>query len=431
MGYIVPVLKEKFINSKIIILHIEDDLDCLPPEGVAALSSMDNKTIKDFLEKEVPQTDVSRIRIIEWRPSLYFYKEKYTSLLSAAVEFIKKMDAENRTVAAFGKRWFRNCFKNLEIIQQTLLYRETDIPVIVTGSGPSLEEALPVIQKMQNKSLIISASSSLLALAHGNVTPDIIITADGGTWALQHIYPYFRLSAESKFQPCIAAYLNAALPSQCYNIPCIIINDGSLWQSIILNSLALPSVIIPQKGTVSAFAVELALLLSRGNIYIAGMDFSVRDIRTHVRPYGFDHLFYSCADRFSPVYSKSFVRSRLLREGGSLDIYAAWFKNQLNSWPKRIFSINGNHGLFENKLPAEKENVKKIKLTPGVHKKNSPGIRQAGLAALLAALKDQRYAENLKAELTPLLFAGQECNKEELEKTIIKLAGAADGLVNG
>ena len=422
LGYLVPVLREKFKQSRIIALHVDSSF---PQIGVPAWRCTDTLSVQDFLERELPETDASRIRIIEWRPSLNYYGEAYLNLLSQVVEFIKRVDAGQRTTNAFGRRWVRNFFKNVGNLQKAVLYRETEIPVIVTGSGPGLETAIPVIRQLQESCLVMAASSSITALERGGITADIAVATDGGAWALQHIYPYFRGSERAL---AFASSLFAALPSQCGSIPNLVMNDGSFWQSIVLHELGIPSVIIPQKGTVAASAVELALLLSSGNIYLAGMDFSVRDIRTHARPYGFDHLSWGSASRFSPVYSQSFIRSGLIQKGGSYGVYASWFKNRLSAWPKRIFTLGNNHTIFENTgspKPAGKKD--KSDYFKAVQLDNDPAaFRKKGAASLLKAMETPGYAAKVKAELTPLLFPGEnEVPDRELRRAIEETAEGA------
>jgi len=422
LGYIIPVLREKFKTSKIIALHVNTDFK--QQSGVPALFGTDAKEVQKFLEAEIPEIEASRIRIIEWRPSLNYYKEEYLKLLSTAVEFIKRMDAGNRTTAAFGKRWVRNFFRNLNFITECLLYKETDIPIIITGSGPGLEEAMPVIKEGQNNCLVIAASSSVMALSRGGVTADIVISTDGGNWALNHIYECCRTKTAA-----IAASLTAALPSQCSGTPRLIINDGSFWQSVVLHELGLPSVIIPQRGTVTATAIELALILSRGNVYLAGIDLCVKDIRTHARPYAFDNLLSGRASRFTPVYSQVFVRSSLIRKGGSMDIYAAWFKNQLASWPKRIFSIGGSSEVFGSSIPfdpaaLEQTAVKRRDCFNTMCVNGEPELFcKRGADALLTEIKKTKFAQKIKNELTPLLFPGEnKVTEQELENAIKETA---------
>ena len=419
LGYIIPVLREKFKTCKIIALHIGD----FPPvPDSVALQKCDDDDLRKFLEKEVPDTDSKNIRIIEWRPSLKFYGKEYARLLSLTAEFLKRADAGRRTTAAFGRRWVRNFFKNLTLIRMAVLFKQAEYPVIITGSGPGLETALPVIEKLKDRCLIAAASSSALALSHMNLSADFVIATDGGSWALRHLYPLYRNDLNTGL---LAVNLCAALPSQCTNTPFLIINDGSFWQSIVLNALGLPSVIVTQKGTVSATAVELAMTLTKGNIYLAGIDLCVNDIRTHARPYAFDFILAQNECRFTPVYSQSFTRSSLLKAGGSMDIYASWFKNQLSSWPKRIFSLGGSHEVFETSLPTEKSVLKNSReYFKIVNANEDPALFcKRGAEALLDAFDDSRYCENLRRELAPLLFPGENSvENSELKAAITQIA---------
>ena len=415
MGYIIPVLRKRFTESKILVLHIENFKE-EPLQNVYALTSLEPEEIYKFLEINIQKINAEHIKIIEWRPSINYFKDAYVKILSAVTAFLKRTDAEKRTTAVFGKRWIKNFFKNIGNINHTLLYRQMKNPVIITGSGPSLEQALPVIQKAQDNCLIIAASSSVLALSSAGITADIVIAADGGSWALKHIYPFYR----SKNESALAVNLCAALPSQCANTAQLILNDGSFWQNVVLHELALPSVIIPQRGTVTATAVELAFALSSGNIYLAGLDFSVNDIRTHARPYAFDNLFYGKASRFVPFYSESYSRSRLMHGGGSMDIYASWFKEQLSKWPKRIFAIGGNK-IFEHGEPSTHGGLKKTdEFFKASKVENSNNFCKKGIQALLDALKNPEYSQNIKRELNSLLFSGEnEVTERELE-TVLK-----------
>jgi len=419
MGYLVPALRERFNKSKIITLHVdnfpqEQKTGCEQTED-AVLFSIDSSQVKKFLEKEVPETNIENIRIIEWRPSLNYFKEAYITLLSIVVDFLKQISAVKRTTAAFGKRWIKNFFNNLGKLNKILLYRQTEIPVIITGSGPGLEDALPVINKLQKNCLIIAASSSAMALSSGGIKADIVIATDGGNWALRHLLftqrnkEHFHNTDGNYFSEGYAVNLCAALPSQTKDSPFFILNDGSFWQSVILHELAVPSVIIAQRGTVTATAVDLALLLSSGGIYLAGMDFSNSDIITHARPYAFDGFLFGKANRFLPVYSESFTRSRLIKEGGSMNIYASWFKDQLQLWPQRIFSLT-DHKIFNKSIPeknAELKNTNNIFNIKNI-KEDTACFYKRGTNALFSAMRNSKYADSIKKELASLLFPSDE-----------------------
>jgi hypothetical protein len=302
-----------------------------------------------------------------------------------------------------------------------------DMPIVITGSGPGLEAALPQILAAREEVFILAASSSLPALAAGGITPDMVISTDGGAWALLHLHACFRMAKP----PMLACGLFAALPSQCAALPLLPLTDGTMWQSMALHSLGIPSALVPQRGTVTASALELALALSSGSIFLAGMDLAIPDIRSHARPYSFDHLFYGAASRLRPVYSQHFTRSREIKAGGSHDVYAAWFKNKIASWPARIFSLGGNHTVFENSLGKVKKEFFTTEVTELHGEKDDCRIKtpcssvysvvnnhfkvitvngspeeRRGRAAetLIAALGNPQYAAALSGELAPLLF---------------------------
>jgi hypothetical protein len=194
------------------------------------------------------------------------------------------------------------------------------------------------------------------------------------------------------------------------------LNDGSLWQSIALNAVGLPSVTIPQRGTVTASALDLAMILTSGDIFLAGMDLSVDDIKSHARPNAFDYLFYGCALRTRPVYSQIFKRSRDIISGGSLEIYAAWFKSRIAALPDRIFSLGGNHEVFESNLPKKplekegkrNENSFKVAFVDG----SVRGRVKQATDALQASLNDPKFAVTLTEELAPLLCPSSDNTAE-------------------
>jgi hypothetical protein len=407
-GFLVPVLQRKFPASKIIVLHLEKGFPQLNvPTWQGEIS------VQDFLEKEIPDVETSAIKIIEWRPSLNYYGRSYLALLSDIAQTLKRIDAGRRTTAAFGTRWLRNFFKNLELLREIILYRQMNKPIVIAGAGPGLEKSLSELTALRERYFLIAASSALLALNSRGIRPDMIITADGGGWALQHIYPYFRQKdANSVF----AVNLCAALPSQCTLQPLLLLNDASLWQNLVLHELSLPSVLVSQKGTVTALAVELALQLTTGGIFLAGVDLSLRDIRSHARPYSFDRLFFEAAFRCNPVYSQYFNRAHGITDGGSLSIYAAWFKNQLNSWPKRIYGLSENESVFQKgSIPVAASTAGFFTSQPVKYNE----IKKRALNVLLNALQNIEYQEQLKGELAAMLMPGKNPDIAELTNELL------------
>jgi len=447
-GYIAPPLKKKVPGAKIIALHVEKheearhegfvDTEWFPETGIS---------IQDYLEREIPDSEAAEIQLLEWRPALIAYGQAYLNLVEETVNFIKRVDANARTVKTFGPRWFRNFFKNLGIVSKVLLPALISCPMLVTGAGPGLETAIPIIRKGRGRFFLLAASSSVAALKAGNLIPDMVISTDGSPWVKYHLYEFFR--DPGNLGCPLALALTAALPSQAKNSPVLLIGDGSFWQTLILSGLEIPFVSLPQRGTVSATALDLAFVLTKGEVFLAGMDLGNRDIRSHARPYSFDVFIEEKAGRLAPAYSQTYRRSSLLKAGGSYGIYASWFEKQLGSYPKKLHSLGGNNPVFnaiETQSPFFATDTEEIlprttrtsetgekKIKPQIRNYTDDNVRsrsQRALMVLESGLKDPGLSSKLESELKTLLFGGAAVSGQELIDAVYSLAGFRRGGIN-
>jgi len=448
LKFMVSPLKKKFPDAAIIALHAETpaalnkELCIIPPD--ASWYPETGISVQDFLEQKIPDIEAARIRIIEWRPALAVYKNVYLSLVEETAAFIKRSDANARTIAAFGKRWIKNFFKNIRLVTTILRPCIISKPILVTGAGPSLEDVLPVIKKASGEGsvFVVAVSSSVAALKAAGIEADMLITTDGGHWASFHLFEYFYRthSAEQlpkKPLPSLAASLTALLPSQCGDVPILPISDGSLWQTLILKSLEIPFLTLPQRGTVTAAAVDLSFTLTEDVIYLAGLDLANNDIHTHARPYSLDRFIEKNDMRANPAYSQSFKRSSLLKTGGSYGIYAAWFKThiakQAELYPNRLYSIGNNHKVFIDLQTTEIKKTSTIKYDTSapsfatINIAHNEHTLEKALSALQTALKDTALKPILEKELSPMLFGygmQQSDDSVDIMKALYNLTGA-------
>jgi hypothetical protein len=438
MGYMIPVLREKHPRARIIALHISDFF--VPRENrgeqsaaVAAAADADavwspgqGMPVQQFLEEEIPDVEARFVGLIEWRPALAAYGQDYLWLLAETVDFIKRIDANARTVRGFGRRWFKNVFKNLRMFQKIREPAPFFGPLLVTGAGPSLEEALPLIRERKKREGlgILAAASSVEALAAGGIRPDLIISTDGGGWAAAHLRDALR-----KKPLVLTAALTAALPSQCGNLPVLVLSDGSVWQNLVLNRMGIPFIPLPPRGTVTASALDLALALTRGEVFIAGMDLSHRDLRTHARPYAFNRLLEFTASRFRPLYSSTFVRAAAIAASGNHGIYAAWFNRRLAAYPDRLHTLGNNNPVFNplggGRLPEGPGDGPTPVPAEGFFGGRicAPAFpAEQAREALLGALSDPAVAPLIAGELGPLLLTeGEEPAPQRIKQIVRSL----------
>ncbi|MCL2374187.1 MAG: DUF115 domain-containing protein [Treponema sp.] len=439
LGYMVAPLKTRFPHAKIISLHADAPPAACDADRSPAVEAPDSRwhpgtgvSAQDFLEREIPDSAAAEIRILEWRPSLSAYGGAYLALVEESAQFIKRADANARTINAFSKRWFRNFIKNLGIMRKVICPSPFAAPILVTGAGPSLDDAIPLIRAAQHGSLfVLAAASSAPALHAAQIAPTMLISTDGGIWAAFHLFDSLR-GAEIPCPP-IAAALTAALPSQCADTPILPISDGSFWQTLILKELKIPFIALPPRGTVSASALDLAFALTSGDIFIAGLDLANCGIRSHARPYSLDRFLEEKASRLDPVYSQSFKRSSLLKAGGSYGIYASWFKKQLAAYPSRLYSIGKNNHVFcRGAMSAGQPQLTQAAGLPSprgwaahttaIQFAEDPCRRAYGI--LEEALRNPAYSQAAQEDLTPILLGGAgESTAHDLIDALRSFAG--------
>ena len=408
LGHLAAALGKQFPSSKIISLHCSPFFCKENSAGGLSWSAGSAESLEDFLEEFITDADAAEVKLIEWKPSINAYGKACLDLASRTVECIRRITANRKTVRNFGRRWLRNALHNLEALRNQAVILPGSAPVLVCAAGPSLKESMEDIQKWKQSTsppLLIAVSSAAAALLYKGIIPDITIAADGGSWARFHLTESFRLCANGSFSEekrmILAASLTAALPSQTVHWPVLFLCDGSLWQELLLRTADIPFLTFPQRGTVSASALDLAFYASTGNVYIAGLDLEHRDLLTHARPYAFETITELSAERRHPRYSQIFEREEIIRRSGSNEIYAAWFKTHLDSFPRRL------HTIFHSGLgiAPEKPSLNGGELPRFTISKTKPNPDRKGLIeALLNALDNPLTTERISKELGELLL---------------------------
>ncbi len=445
LEYLVPGLGRRFPEARILAVHCspflrtplaDQELAALPPERRWFPDA--TESLAAFLERTIPETELPGVQVIEWRASLEVYGPLLLPIWSQIADFLKRGHANLRTVQAFGPRWLKNAIRNVGLLRRALAFEAGDQPVVIAGAGPSLATVLPLLKKAkgENACTLVAVSSAVPALLASRLVPDLVIATDGGFWARSHLTDYLRRASGKNAVP-FAAALTASLPSQLATQDALILADASLWQTALLRALDLPYFSAPQRGTVTATALDVALGLTTGTVYLAGFDLAHRDLLTHVTPYALDRLIDERANRFQPAYAQSFSRASQLEAGGALGVYAAWFKDQLPRHAGRLKALPGIHpGL--SFLPradriaaaANRRAPRFFAAAPDGDPGNA-GLARSGVApAFFRLLDDPLAGAAIAEELGALLgLAPTERTGMTLRRRLADLCGTAAGVV--
>ena len=148
-----------------------------------------------------------------------------------------------------------------------------DVPFILVGAGPSLDESIEFLKKVQNKAIIVASNSPYRKLINNGIRPHLAVTADPMEPTL------------AGFQNIKLDHVPLACPFSAY--PEIVKRfSGRILSWSTLNPIAdfvkkrigkPEGTKILEQGTVSGCVLDLSKLLGCKKVIFVGQDMSVRD----------------------------------------------------------------------------------------------------------------------------------------------------------
>lgn len=113
------------------------------------------------------------------------YQRNFQVFKETLLKRIQSHRSDIATLQKFGLEWTENILLNVpHLIKGTSIYHLENmfenIPAIVVGSGPSLQEDLQYLNKLKEFALVIAAGSSIQALLNAGIHPHLVVSIDGG-----------------------------------------------------------------------------------------------------------------------------------------------------------------------------------------------------------------------------------------------------------
>ncbi|GHV90509.1 hypothetical protein AGMMS50268_10120 [Spirochaetia bacterium] len=277
-------------------------------------------------------------------------------------------DVNTATLRRFGKRWVRNLARNMEAIRDlpgisrltgvlsegraaVSVTTETashtagmagmaGIPVFLAAAGPSLDRIGPLLKEISRRSVIVAVDTSLRFILKWGVDPDFAVVVDPQYWNARHLdrsaAPRTHLIAESAVYPPVLRH------SFRGSFLC-----GSLFPlGRFIEDRLDPKGDLGAGGSVATTAWDFARVLGAPSIWIAGLDLSFPELKTHFRGALFEDRSHAESGRRLPAETWSV---RALRDGRPflapaagggqvltdrrLSLYAAWFESRFREYP--------------------------------------------------------------------------------------------------
>ncbi|QEA00658.1 DUF115 domain-containing protein [Lysinibacillus fusiformis] len=281
LGYIANAIAKKYDNTDILVydplfssLNIENKDEI---EGVF----LDLQDFCNRSEDYIAEFD-RKVNILLSPNYDKIFNKEYKEFL----DYIRHIQIEDivneNTIRFFGDLWQENYIMNLHYVHKDLslkeLYNKYDCPVILASGGPSLTKQLPLLKKIKDKCLIISAGSTINSLLAADIIPDYVVTMDGGESNYLHFKNIKNWDFDLIYGLGNAWKIERDFKGNRYSF-CFYGEDSI--KKRIKEGLGKDLPMLSTGGTVAITALEVASKISTGPIAIIGQDLAYTNNKSH------------------------------------------------------------------------------------------------------------------------------------------------------
>ena len=415
---------------------------------------------------ETPASEATTPSVIRNRALIDLDKEWYGVAEDRIRTWTSRSKVNAATLNRFGRRWVRNLSRNMSAIRdcpgisrlaglaaggETAADADGShraaLPVFLAAAGPSLDKIAPMLREIHRRCVIVAVDTNLRFFVKHGVQPDFVLVVDPQFWNSRHLdycvcKERTRLIVESAVYPPVLR-----LPFKGVYL------CGSLFPlGSFIEKQVDPKGQLGAGGSVATTAWDFARSLDSREIWIAGLDLSFPDLKTHFRGALFEDRSNSSSNRFNP--SETWI-IRALRDGfpfkapsasggqvltdRRLSLYAAWFENRFcinNAGAQNENAHNANAQTQSAQAQRTPVQRTKVQRTPV----RNYGLFQDGLAinglepaqaADLLALPDRREEIDSRLDAVFSKIESDFNKPEEKQKRAERYKLAVSVLIRG
>lgn len=342
LSYCAGPLRRRFPNARLVAIRLCGGFkktDSLWDRAIPA-----DERLPDALFDALGEETLCATLFADWPPARNALADEQGAAWAAIRDAVNKARSVLATREHFSARWLTNAAKFASSVGRTarISVRDRRTPVVVAASGPSLAPLLPTLARERGRFFLVAVSSALPPLARAKIAPDIALSTDGGWWAKAH------LSRLPEGIP-LAIPPEAAVPARLFggSVVPLCYDDGAEFERRLLERLGIKALAARRNGTVSGTALELALSLTDGDVFLAGLDQEGAEGHQHAQPNALEQMNSAGDTRLATAETRT-TASRFGSEG-ALAIYRGWFASRPGSVTRRTFRLTGGR-TFRNRL---------------------------------------------------------------------------------
>lgn len=305
--------------------HLELLLERLSPEGTLLVIERHGEMVKRAMERrnltfllgderisllvapsseevaeELKKRSTRRVTILLHRGSAVLDPEFYEKVREWVRSHLSMKEVNMATLARFERIWGANIARNLASFISSpgidaFYGRFSDMTAIVIGAGPSLEDSIPHLRRLQEKCVVVAVDTVYSYLMERGVEPHFCLSVDPQVINAR----YFEGAQAGKtvlvFEPTVHPAALRLFPGRAVTTG--VAFDLLGW----IERMTGRKGEITHGGSVSTNAADMAHRLGADKIVLVGQDLSFTGGRAHVRGARFEELQHRMTNRVRTV----------------------------------------------------------------------------------------------------------------------------------
>lgn len=155
----------------------------LKHNNIHFLNTENETALIDTISDNLQISDIKNCIFIKNTRLLQFNPEKFSHIIKLINKIINFKIISFNTNSLFKEEWITHTFTNILKLNKTLDFNDLsgklkNLPIIIIGAGPSLNNHINEIKKLQGKVLIAAVDTAVKILIDSDIIPDIIAIAD-------------------------------------------------------------------------------------------------------------------------------------------------------------------------------------------------------------------------------------------------------------
>jgi hypothetical protein len=205
------------------------------------------------------------------------HRSRYRALATALQREIRIAWQNRMTLSAMGGLWVRNLIRNCAAVRNVGSLPKTNLPAVVCGAGPSLDEALPLILRTRSMFHLVAVDTAVPILQKAGIVPDFVVVVEG---QIANVYDF--LPVHDKRYTLVADMVSAPAAVDVHRAPVWFLSRFAPV-ALVQRVSAEPWIAftLPPLGSVGVAAVAISLSMTSAPIFTAGLDFAFRPGQTH------------------------------------------------------------------------------------------------------------------------------------------------------